>query len=473
MIRKEKNMSNNMRRDLALFNDLVEVLITEEVANPVAERIVSNELFDTIDLSLNEVAMIDDEFKALLSKILVSTPKTATNLFFNQLFGGRQSKAILGDLLAVMLNNSMYTYKVAGPQVGIEQEIIRQSCDLIGYGAKSNGTFPTGGSMSNYMGLIMGRDAKDPLCRLNGMSKPLIIYTSEECHYSNAKNASFAGIGKNNIRYIKADAVGRMLPEDLEAQIKEDIKNGKIPTYVNATAGTTVLGAFDPLDTIADITEKYNIWLHVDGAYCGSVIFSEKYKHLVKGVERSNSFSYNAHKMLGTPLTCSIILVNDKKYLHDSFSNDADYLYQTDGDDFNLGKTSFQCGRRNDALKFWTLWKSIGTKGLEHIVDQQFDLANVALDYIRSNSDYTLYSFDASISVCFNYKNIDPTALCTALYEHQITVVGFGSFEEDTFIRLVTINANNEKVDILNFFKILEDFVDKTPNLPQLAMLSV
>jgi sulfinoalanine decarboxylase/sulfinoalanine decarboxylase/aspartate 1-decarboxylase len=466
-------MSKKMRSDLALFNELVEVLITEEIANPVAERIVSNELFDTIDLSLNDGAMIDDAFKALLSKILVSTPKTATNLFFNQLFGGRQSKAILGDLLAVMLNNSMYTYKVAGPQVGIEQEIIRQSCDLIGYGAKSNGTFPTGGSMSNYMGLIMGRDAKDPLCRLNGMSKPLIIYTSEECHYSNAKNASFAGIGKNNIRYIKADAVGRMLPEDLEAQIKEDIKNGGIPTYVNATAGTTVLGAFDPLDTIADITEKYNIWLHVDGAYCGSVIFSEKYKHLVKGVERSNSFSYNAHKMLGTPLTCSIILVNDKKYLHDSFSNDADYLYQTDGDDFNLGKTSFQCGRRNDALKFWTLWKSIGTKGLEQIVDQQFDLANVALDYIRSNSDYTLYSFDASISVCFNYKNIDPTALCTALYEHQITVVGFGSFEEDTFIRLVTINANNEKVDILNFFKILEDFVEKIPNLPQLAVLSV
>jgi len=74
-------------------------------------------------------------------------------------------------------------------------------------------------------------------------------------------------------------------------------------------------------------------------------------------------------------------------------------LYQTDGDDFNLGKTSFQCGRRNDALKFWTLWKSIGTKGLEQIVDQQFNLANVALDYIRSNSDYTLYSFDDAISI--------------------------------------------------------------------------
>jgi sulfinoalanine decarboxylase len=455
----------DIKSDIVLFNELVEVLISEEDKHPVADRIEANKLYDSIDLSLNEAAMVDEEFKTVLKDVLVSTPKTATNLFFNQLFGGRQSKAVLGDLLAVVLNNSMYTYKVAGPQVGIEQEIIRQSCNLIGYGPQSNGTFPTGGSMSNYMALIMGRDAKDPNFRTKGMSKPMIIYTSKESHYSNAKNASFAGIGRDHIRYIQADSAGRMIAAKLEEQILSDINDGFIPTYVNATAGTTVLGAFDPIDEIADITEKYGIWLHVDGAYCGGVIFSDKYKHLVNGVERSNSFSYNAHKMLGTPLTCSIILVNDKKHLHDSFSNDADYLYQTDGDDFNLGKTSFQCGRRNDALKFWTLWKSVGTNGLKKIVDQQFELADIAREYIRSQSDYTLYSFDDSISICFNYRDIDPTTLCTALYENQITVVGFGSFRDDTFVRLVTINANNEKHDILNFFKVLEEFVEKTPSL--------
>lgn len=460
---------SDLSNDLVLFNELVEVLINEEEQHPVADRIESNKLYDALDLSLNPSAMVDEEFKTILKEVLVSTPKTATNLFFNQLFGGRQSKAVLGDLLAVMLNNSMYTYKVAGPQVGIEQEIIRQSCELVGYGSQSNGTFPTGGSMSNYMALVMARDAKDPNCRAEGMSKPLVIYTSEECHYSNAKNASFAGIGKNNIRYIKADSNGRMIPQNLETQIIEDLSNGFIPMYVNATAGTTVLGAFDPIDEIADITEKYEVWLHVDGAYCGGVIFSEKYKHLVKGVERSNSFSYNAHKMLGTPLTCSIILVNDKKHLHDSFNNEADYLYQTDGDDFNLGKTSFQCGRRNDALKFWTLWKSVGTNGLEQIVDHQFELADVARDYTRNNPDYTVYSFDDSVSICFNYKDIDPIAICTALYEHQVTVVGFGSFNDDTFIRLVTINANNSKENILNFFKVLEEFAEQTPSLAKVA----
>lgn len=464
---------SEISRDLALFNELVEVLIKEEEKNPVANRIDANELYKTLDLSLNESPMLDDSFKKILKEVLVSTPKTATNLFFNQLFGGRQSKAILGDLLSVMLNNSMYTYKVAGPQVGIEQEIIRKSCDLIGYGSKSNGTFPTGGSMSNYMALVMGRDAKDPGFRLEGMSKKLIVYTSELSHYSNDKNVSFAGIGRNNIRYIQADSEGRMIPAKLEEQIILDTNAGYVPAYVNATAGTTVLGAFDPIDKIADITEKHDLWLHVDGAYCGSVMFSDKYNHLIKGVDRSDSFSYNAHKMLGTPLTCSIILVKDKKHLYNSFSNDADYLYQTDGDDFNLGKTSFQCGRRNDALKFWTLWKSVGTNGIKKIVDHQFDLANIALEYIRNNPDYTLYSFNDSISVCFNYKNIDPMDLCTALYENKITVVGFGSFEEDTFVRFVTINANNTKQDILNFFKVLEDFANNSTSLKQVELKTV
>ncbi len=456
---------SNINTDLTLFNELVEILLDDEKNYPVAERIDPAELYESIDLSLNDNAIVDEEFKNVLQNVITATPKTATNLFFNQLFGGRQSKAVLGDLLAVLLNNSMYTYKVAGPQVGIEKEIINQSCNMIGYGPDSNGTFPTGGSMSNFMALVMGRDRKAPNFKSKGMAKPMTLYTSEESHYSNAKNASFAGVGRDNVRYIKADAEGKMIPAELEAQIVNDIANGFVPFYVNSTAGTTVLGAFDPIEEIADITEKYDLWLHVDGAYCGSAIFSKKRMELLKGIERSDSFSYNAHKMLGTPLICSIILVNDKKHLHNSFSNDATYLYQTDQDDFNLGKTSFQCGRRNDALKFWTLWKSVGTNGLEQIVDQQFDLADVARDYVRNHPDYTLYSFDDSISICFNYKAIDPKVLCTALYENQITIVGFGSFNNDTFIRLVTINATNSKEDILNFFKVLEDYVEKNTSL--------
>lgn len=446
-------------KDLELFNELAELLLNTESDQPVAKRIEVEALYDTLNLSLEEKGIVDSDLKKVLGDILVATPKTATSLFFNQLFGGRQGKAILGDLLAVLLNNSMYTYKVAGPQVGIEKAILRKSCDLVGYGTKSGGTFPTGGSMSNYMALIMARDAKDPEAKDLGTNRTLVIYTSAASHYSNAKNASFAGIGRKNVRYIPTDSKGKMIPAELEKAVEEDLKNGYLPTYVNATAGTTVMGAFDPIAALADICEKHNIWLHVDGAYMGGVLFSEQYKHLLEGVDRADSFSYNAHKMLGTPLTCSIILVKDQKHLNYSFSNDATYLYQTDGDDFNLGKTSFQCGRRNDALKFWTLWKSVGTEGLAQIIDHQLHLADVAREYIENHPDYTLYSYGDSISICFNYKGIDPKKLCTSLYEDQITVVGFGSFQKDTFVRFVTINANNSPEDILHFFKVLEEHV--------------
>jgi glutamate/tyrosine decarboxylase-like PLP-dependent enzyme len=450
-----------MENSLDIFNDIAKKLLADEKQNPVAEYISSEELFDKLDLQLSDEPIDEEKFKNLLEDLVLKTPRTATNAFFNQLFGGRNEKAILGDLLAVILNNSMYTYKAAGPQVGVEKAVLNKVCKMIGWDEDADGTFATGGSMTNFMSMLMARDAFSNSIRTEGMnSKELTVYTSKESHYSTAKNAAFSGIGRDNVRNVGTDKVGRIDVEELRKMIEADIKIGKKPILVNLTAGTTVLGAFDPIKDVAILCKKYKIWLHVDGAYCGSVIFSEKYKHLINDIELVDSFSFNAHKMIGTPLTCSLIMVKDKSHLHDSFSNDASYLYQTNEDEFNLGKTSLQCGRRNDALKFWTLWKSVGTKGLEIIVDKQFYLADVARNYIENNPDYTSYGIEDSISVCFNYKGIPAQQICTELYEKSELLVGYGSFKEDEFIRLVTINAQNDEQDILNFFKIIEQFVE-------------
>ena len=450
-----------MKQDLKLFQELCDVLLQGEQQNPVAKPIASNVLFETLDLSLEELPTPDEDFKILLTNIIKSTPKTASKKFFNQLFGGRMSKAALGDLLAVMLNNSMYTYKVAGPQVGIEKEIIKNICKLAGYPSHSNGTLAPGGSMTNMMAMLMARDAKRPHIREQGSHEKLIVYTSESSHYSISKNAALAGIGRDQVRLVNTNEKGEMIAEHLEKIIEEDLSKGHIPFFVNATAGTTVLGAFDNLNLLSPICKIYNLWLHVDGAYCGGVIFSKRYKHLVNGIEHSDSFSINAHKMLGTPLSCSVIITKHPEQLHHSFSNEADYLYQTDSDDFNLGKTSLQCGRRNDALKFWTLWKSIGKKGLETMVDKQFELAETARNYILKNPNYTLESFDDSISVCFNYKDIPAKELCTGLYEDAQLMVGFGSFRNKEFVRMVTINSILDTEDVFGFFKTLESYVEK------------
>ncbi|MDN6279951.1 MAG: aminotransferase class V-fold PLP-dependent enzyme [Psychroflexus sp.] len=448
-----------MQEDLSLFQKIATKLLHKEKENGVVKPIPPKELFEQLDLELQEEALSEEAFEKTLTDVVLNTPRTSTNLFFNQLFGGRKSKATLGELIAVMLNNSMYTYKVGGPQVGIEKNILKKVCQLIGYGPQADGTFPPGGSMSNFMALIMARDAHNRDIKHEGVSSKMIVYTSEDAHYSVQKNTMFAGLGIDQIRDVKTNTKGQMDIQALAAQIAKDEKAGLQPCFVNATAGTTVLGVFDDIKAIHEVIKSKDIWLHVDGAYCGSAMFSQKYKHLLEGVELTDSFSFNAHKMLGVPLSCSMIVTQDKANLRHSFACDANYLYQTDGDDYNLGKTSLQCGRRNDALKFWTLWKSIGTKGLEELVDKQFHLANVALKYVQDNPDYTVYSEENSVSVCFNYKGIDPKLLCNSLYEDGELMVGYGSFNNENFVRLVTVNSSNNEEDILNFFKVLEEYV--------------
>jgi glutamate/tyrosine decarboxylase-like PLP-dependent enzyme len=456
-----------MKSTLDFFNKLANELLADENDNPVARHIPSETLYDQLDLSLKKEPISEEKFEEIVKELVFATPRTATTGFFNQLFGGRNEKAILGELLAVMLNNSMYTYKAAGAQIGVEKVIIKEVCDIIGWDKHADGTLAPGGSMTNFMSMVMARDKAQASVRNTGMQGNMIVYTSVESHYSTPKNAAFCGIGRDNVRYVATNEQGQIDVKALEDLIEKDLSAGLQPMMVNLTAGTTVLGAFDPIRPVHALCKKHNLWLHVDGAYCGSVLFSEKYKHLIDGVELVDSFSFNAHKMIGTPLSCSLILVQNKKHLYDSFSNDASYLYQTDHDDFNPGKTSLQCGRRNDALKFWTLWKSVGTAGLERIVDIQFELADVARDYIRNNTDYTLYSFDESIGVCFNYKGIPARDICTLLHEHSELLVGYGSFQGTEFIRLVTINAQNKAEDILNFFKTMEQFVEENASLFQ------
>ena len=450
-----------MEEDLSLFQSISKQLLEQEESDPVLKPIDPGDLADLFDLTLDDAGAGPPQFEKALSDLVLKTPRTSTNMFFNQLFGGRQGKAVVGELLSVMLNSSMYTYKVGGPMIAMEKEILDKIAGKIGYPSDYGGTLAPGGSMTNMMAMIMARDKMHPDIRFKGLSSTMTLYTSKESHYSIPKNASFIGVGRDQIRFIPTNDYGQMDPILLKEAIEADIAKGHHPFFINATAGTTVLGAFDPLEEIADICQSFGIWLHIDGALGGSVLFSEKHRHLIKGVERSDSFSLNAHKTLGVPLACSMIWAKNKQNLYESFSNEASYLYQTANDDLNPGKISLQCGRRNDALKFWCLWKSIGTNGLEEAVDHQYELAQYARDYVRQHPDYKLYNRDESISVCFNYKGISAEEICNRLYEEGEIMVGFGRFRDDVFIRLVTVNFGLEKEHILQFFKHMENCVDK------------
>ncbi len=458
-------MTNNLNDDLILFNELIACFLEEERQRPVAECISPSDVHSVLDLKLRKEGMIDHEFKTSLKKLILKSPKSSSKLFFNQLFGGRHSKAVLGDLLSVVLNNSMATYKISGPQAIVEKEILLEVYKLIGYDNNAGGTFPTGGSMSNFMSLVIARDKVDLEIKERGAPQNLVAYTSENSHYSIDKNASFTGIGKANVRHIKSDEYGKISVIEFEKQVKLDLSRGLIPFYLNATAGTTVLCAFDNIRELASVCQKHNIWLHLDGAFGGSVIFSEKYSHLVDGISQTDSFCFNAHKTLGAPLSTSVLVVKDKRDIYNSFNNNANYLYQTHNEEFNLGQTSFECGRRNNALKLWTMWKAIGTNGIANIVERQFKLADVARDYVKRNSDYKLYSFRKSLSICFNYKDFEPEELCKKLYESNTLMVGFGNFKGKKFIRLVIVNCENSTNELMQFFSVLEAFANKNKDL--------
>lgn len=113
-----------------------------------------------------------------------------------------------------------------------------------------------------------------------------VLFTSEDSHYSVQKLASFMGLGSDNVYQIQVDDRGKLNVQHLEQEIQRARNEGAVPFMVSATAGTTVLGAFDPLEGIADLCQKYGLWMHVDAAWGGGALMSQKYRKLLKGIER-------------------------------------------------------------------------------------------------------------------------------------------------------------------------------------------
>lgn len=317
--------------------------------------------------------------------------------------------------------------------------------------------------------MLCGRNQVLPEAKFKGLrDRQLVAFVSEQTHYSYEKAANLLGIGIENLVKIKSDIDGKIIPQELEVAIQKSLLEKKIPFFVGATAGTTVLGAFDPLPALAEITKKYKLWLHVDAAWGAPVLFSEKYKYLLAGSELVDSLTWDAHKLMGVPLICSAILVKEKGILSETCSGGGtDYLFHDDeNDSYNLGKISLQCGRKVDALKFWLCWKYSGNKGYEKQVDNLFELANYATEYIRNCENLELIVEPKFLNICFRYisreKNFDSAALDRLNLEIRNRLIALGEtfvnytyYQDKVIIRLILANSELQKADIEKFFKNL------------------
>jgi glutamate/tyrosine decarboxylase-like PLP-dependent enzyme len=420
----------------------------------------------TIDLSIPEAGVSIDQFLFLLETYLNYSVRTGHKQFFNQLFSGFNLPGFLGEIFTSLTNTSMATYEIAPMATLIEQSLIAEMNSSIGFN-HGEGTFVTGGSNANLIAMLCARNKAFPDAKHQGISshRP-VLFVSDQAHYSFLKAANVLGIGLNNVIKIKTDAKGSMIPQALEAAIVSSLEASKMPFFVGATAGTTVLGAFDPLPEIAQVTKKYDLWFHVDGAWGGIVLLSDRYKHLLAGSELADSFTWDAHKLMGLPLVCSAILLNHSGILHQTVSNaDTDYLFhEHEASAYDLGLTSLQCGRKVDSLKLWLAWQYYGKRGYNQKIDWLIDMAEYATQTVNDCPELELMAPRPFLNICFryvpsDYSNIDQfnLELRDRLVKSGKSLVNYASLNGKVIIRLILANPEINQADIDQFFdNILE-----------------
>ncbi|MFG0275709.1 MAG: pyridoxal phosphate-dependent decarboxylase family protein, partial [Phycisphaerales bacterium] len=259
--------------------------IRSEETTPVRPYRAPDAAYDDLDIAICADGLPFDDVVEKLRRLLAETPTTSSKRFFNQLFAGRDAVATMADMLVAVANISMYTWKVAGPQILVEREVIERLAGYVGF-ERGEGMFCPGGSLSNMVAMIVARNEAIADAREHGLpGDRLMVYSSAESHYSIMKAAGMVGVGRANVRKIACDREGRMDPAALDRAIRDDLRSGARPVFINATAGTTVEGAFDPIREIAAVAREHGVWLHVDGAYGGAVLLSRKRRHLLDGCE--------------------------------------------------------------------------------------------------------------------------------------------------------------------------------------------
>ncbi|XP_062248348.1 cysteine sulfinic acid decarboxylase isoform X2 [Platichthys flesus] len=396
------------------LNETLKIIIEEvlskgtDVREKVCEWKEPEQLALLLDLELRAAGEPQDRLLQRVKDVAKYSVKTSHPRFMNQLFGGVDYHSLAGQFLTESLNTNLFTYEVAPVFVLMETEVLRGLRQLVGW-TEGDGIFCPGGSTSNMYAMNLARYRFFPEIKTQGLwAVPrLTVFTSAESHYSVKKGAGFLGLGTDNVILVKVDDGGRMIPSDLEEKITLAKSQGAVPFLVSCTAGTTVQGAFDPLDHIADVCEKHKLWLHVDAAWGGSVLFSKQHRSLMKGVDRANSVAWNPHKMLVAGLQCSALLLRDTtNLLKQCHSAGATYLFQPDKFyDINLdvGDKSLQCSRKVDCLKLWLMWKAVGSDGLAERVDKAFFHVSYLAEQMKKREGFHLVGEPEFVNVCFWY----------------------------------------------------------------------
>lgn len=380
------------------------------------------ELQKILQLELPQKGTKQDGLIEVLRKVLRYSVNTWHQGFLDKLYASTNAPGVASELILAALNTNVHVYQVSPALTVIEKYTGQQLAGLFGLnGPRAGGISVQGGSASNTTSIVIARNNLFPETKTEGNGgHRFVLFTSAHGHYSIEKAAQMLGLGSASAWAVPIDNQGRMVPAELEKLVQKALDEGRTPFYVNATAGTTVMGSFDPFEEIAAICSKYRLWFHIDGSWGGSFVFSRREKHKLTGSEKANSIAINPHKMLGVPVTCSFLLASDMRQFHRANTLPAGYLFHNNEDEsqqhsseiavespevWDLADLTLQCGRKADSLKLFLGWTYYGTEGYEQQIDSACSVAAHLASIISQNPNFILVSENPPpcLQVCFYY----------------------------------------------------------------------
>jgi glutamate/tyrosine decarboxylase-like PLP-dependent enzyme len=372
------------------INDFFESLPTRHVQLPTEAR-TFGPLSDRLPEFGNEAAAVLDD---LCNDLINEGFHVPAANYFGLMNPTPTYMAVLAEALVAALNPQLASLARSQLESKIENETVRWIGERIGWNVPFDGTFTTGGNEANFSALALALAKHFPESIDNGIASigaQPVVYTSAEAHHSLDKSVGLLGLGRKALRRIATNDRVQLDPALLIQQIEADRSAGHRPFCVVATAGTTNSGAIDDIPELAAICEKYNLWLHLDGAYGAAAIFSDKHRDLVAGIERTDSVTIDPHKWLAMPFAAGVVLTRHPQSLRDAFEVSTPYMPKVQGpaltDNF---KVSTQWSRRMNSLKLYLTLRVHGRAAYEELIDRQLLLARQAADWFQRSEPFEL-----------------------------------------------------------------------------------
>lgn len=374
------------------------------IAPPVGEGMVVGGVADT---DLHQLIDTVGE-QVLRHAIVVTHPACIAHLHCPPLI-----PALVAEAMISATNQSMDSWDQSTSATIVEQQVIDWLCAKVGYARSGDGVLTSGGTQSNLMGILLARDhyvSKTFGWSVQQRGLPpeadkLRILCSKVAHFTVRQSAALLGLGEQCVIVVDTDANQRLNTRQLADTIAKLDSDGLHPFLVVATAGTTDFGSIDPLLDIATIAHKSGLWLHVDAAYGGALLLSERHKAKLDGLELADSATIDFHKLFYQPISCGAFLVQDAHHF-ELIRLHAAYLNPEDDDEDgvpNLVTKSIQTTRRFDALKVYLTLQSIGEAGIASLIDYTIELTSATADRIASGDGLELFNRPEMNAVVFRY----------------------------------------------------------------------